>query len=306
MAVRESMSKRLDAAVVGEIFVDHILHGFAHWPTLGEEIYCDQYVREIGGGTANTACALAKLGRKTAIFGCVGTDDAAWINARLADFGVVADGLLTFEGPSGVTVGVSTAEDRTFFTFPGANRRLPELLRSGVFHKALAEARHVHFACPISWEIAAELFPELHAAGCTLSLDAGWHPEWLRAPETARLLEMVDWFFPNEKEGARISGLIGGFSQPAEILQQLASGTVLKLGSKGAAMLHKGRLLTAAAPSTIVIDSTGAGDAFDAGFLDAFLYGGDAGEWLRRGVRCGTLSTRAAGALAGLPERVEL
>jgi len=46
--------------------------------------------------------------------------------------------------------------------------------------------------------------------------------------------------------------------------------------------------------------------AFDAGFLDAFLDGGDAAEWLRRGVRCGTLSTRAAGALAGLPERKEL
>jgi ribokinase len=302
MAVRESMSKRLDAAVVGEIFVDHILHGFAHWPTLGEEIYCDRYVREIGGGTANTACALAKLGRKTAIFGCVGTDDAAWVKARLAAFGVVADGLLTFEGPSGVTVGVSTAEDRTFFTFPGANLRLPELFRSRAWHEALAEARHVHFACPISWEIAAELFPELHVAGCTLSLDAGWHPEWLQAPETAKLLKMVDWFFPNEKEGAWITRL----SKPVEILQQLGGGTVLKLGAKGAAMLHKGRLLTAAAPSSTVIDSTGAGDAFDAGFLDAFLDGGDAGEWLRRGVRCGTLSTRAAGALAGLPEREEL
>ena len=73
------MSKRLDAAVVGEIFVDHILHGFKRWPTLGEEIYCDQYVREIGGGTANTACALAKLGRKTAIYGCVGSDDEVWL-----------------------------------------------------------------------------------------------------------------------------------------------------------------------------------------------------------------------------------
>ncbi|HMJ62655.1 MAG TPA: carbohydrate kinase family protein, partial [Bryobacteraceae bacterium] len=88
------MSKRLDAAVVGEIFVDHILHGFERWPTLGEEIYCDQYVREIGGGTANTACALAKLGRKTAIYGCVGSDDEAWLRSRLSAFGVLGDGLV--------------------------------------------------------------------------------------------------------------------------------------------------------------------------------------------------------------------
>jgi sugar/nucleoside kinase (ribokinase family) len=302
MAIRKSMSKRLDAAVVGEIFVDHILHGFTHWPTLGEEIYCDQYVREIGGGTANTACALAKLGRKTAIFGSVGTDDAAWVGARLAAFGVAADGLLATEGSSGVTVGVSTSEDRTFFTFPGANRRLPELLRSRALHEALSEARHVHFACPIAWEIAATLFADLHAAGCTISLDAGWHPQWLRAPETAKLLAVVDWFFPNEKEGTWITGL----AEPEEILQRFTSGTVLKLGSKGAAMRDDGRVLMAAAPASMVVDTTGAGDAFDAGFLDAFLDGGGAAEWLRRGVHCGTLSTRAAGALAGLPEREEL
>jgi sugar/nucleoside kinase (ribokinase family) len=182
------MSKRLDAAVVGEIFVDHILHGFTRWPTLGEEIYCDRYVREIGGGTANTACALAKLGRKTAIYGCVGSDDEAWLRARLSAFGVIGDDLVAVEGASGVTVGVSTAEDRTFFTFPGANRELPQRLQSRALVEALAEARHVHFACPISYETAAGLFAELHAAGCTISLDTGWHPEWLRAPEAAKLL----------------------------------------------------------------------------------------------------------------------
>jgi ribokinase len=278
------------------------LHGFKRWPTLGEEIYCDQYVREIGGGTANTACALAKLGRKTAIYGCLGTDDAPWLRARLAAFEVFAEGLVTVEGSSGVTVGVSTSEDRTFFTFPGANRELAELLRSQALGEALAEARHIHFACPIPWEIAAPLFVELQAAGCTISLDPGWRPEWLRSPETAKLLKMVDWFFPNEKEGMWMTGL----AKPAEVLQRFGRGTVLKLGSKGAAMLHEGRLLTAAAPTSAVIDSTGAGDAFDAGFLDAFLDGGDAAEWLRRGVRCGTLSTRAAGALAGLPAREDL
>jgi sugar/nucleoside kinase (ribokinase family) len=296
------MSKRLAAAVVGEIFVDHILHGFTHWPTLGEEVYCRQYVREIGGGTANTACALAKLGRRTAIFGCIGVEDAAWIRKRLMSFGVAVENLMTLEAASGVTVGVSTAEDRTFFTFPGVNRELPELLRSPAFHEALTEARHVHFACPILLQDAAALFPKLRAAGCTLSIDPGWHPEWLRAPETAKLLEMVDWFFPNEKEGAWITR----FEEPAEILQRLGSGAVLKLGPAGAAMLENGSLLTRSAPSVNTIDTTGAGDAFDAGFLDAFLEGGSPAEWLRRGVRCGTLSTRAAGALAGLPERAEL
>ncbi|HEY3459145.1 MAG TPA: carbohydrate kinase family protein [Bryobacteraceae bacterium] len=296
------MSKPLDAAIVGEIFVDHILHGFTHWPTLGEEVYCRQYVREIGGGTANTACALAKLGRRTGIFGCVGAEDAAWIRNRLTSFGVSVENLRTLDTLSGVTVAVSTSDDRTFFTYPGANRELPGILRSPTFHEALAEARHVHFACPILFEDAAALFPKLRAAGCTLSLDAGWHPDWLRMDQTAMLLDMVDWFFPNEKEGAWITGV----NEPEDILQRLGSGAVLKLGQAGAAMLNNGAMLTTSAPSATVIDTTGAGDAFDAGFLDAFLDGGNPAEWLRRGVRCGTLSTRAAGALAGLPERKEL
>src|SRR5262249_40747101 len=136
-----------------------------------------------------------------------------------------------------------------------------------------------------------------------ISLDAGWHPAWLRAPETAQLLQMVDWFFPNEKEAAWLTNL----EKPMDMLQKLGRRTVLKLGAQGAAMLHRGQLLTAAPPvSAAVVDTTGAGDAFNAGFLDAFLDGGDPADWLRRGIQCGTLSTRAAGALAGLPSREEL
>lgn len=301
------MTKSLDVAVVGEIFVDHILHGFERWPELGQEIYCDRYVREIGGGTANTACALAKLGRKTAIYGCIGTDDAGWLRARLAACGVLDEALEEIEGASGVTVSVSTSDDRTFFTYPGANRELANRLASRAFSSALAEARHVHFACPISFEAADALFPALRDSGCTISLDAGWHPKWLQSPETAKILRMLDWFFPNRKEASCMTRLENPrLENPRDILRRLGCGIALKLGREGAAMLDGDKLLVVEAPETEVVDTTGAGDAFNAGFLDAFLDGGRPVEWLRRGVICGSLSTRAAGALAGLPIREEL
>jgi sugar/nucleoside kinase (ribokinase family) len=59
-------------------------------------------------------------------------------------------------------------------------------------------------------------------------------------------------------------------------------------------------------PEVQVIDTTGAGDAFDAGFIDAWLSGGDIEEQLWRACVCGSLSTRAHGALSALPFREEM
>lgn len=55
--------KQYDVAVVGEIYIDHILTGFAKWPQPGEEVFTNEYMLEVGGGAAITACALARLGR---------------------------------------------------------------------------------------------------------------------------------------------------------------------------------------------------------------------------------------------------
>ena len=86
-----------------------------------------------------------------------------------------------------------------------------------------------------------------------------------------------------------------------------ARGAAIKLGARGAAMLHCGEYLELAPPEQPdVVDTTGAGDCFDAGFLYAWLNGGAAAECLRVGNLCGALSTRALGGIAGFPQREEL
>jgi sugar/nucleoside kinase (ribokinase family) len=60
------MTVRLDVAVVGEIYVDHIFSGFPAWPLPGEEVTTEAYTREMGGGTIATACGLARLGARSA------------------------------------------------------------------------------------------------------------------------------------------------------------------------------------------------------------------------------------------------
>jgi ribokinase len=305
MAIQDSLNKTWDVAVVGEIFTDHVFSGFAQWPQPGEEHFTDSYVREAGGGAAITACALGRLGRNIAIFAVMGEGDL-WLQERLRSFGVDIEGLRLVQTATAVSVSISTRQDRSFLTWPGANRALPEYLREPETVTRLAEARHIHFALPIARESAINLFPSLKAAGCTLSIDVGHHVQWLQDPQNWLTCAEVDFFLPNEKEGQ----VMTGFNQPEQVLAELVArgirGTVLKLGPAGAVTLVSEKLHRARAMDLQPVDTTGAGDAFDAGLIDALLDRAELPQMLQRACVCGGLSTRQAGALAGLPDREEL
>lgn len=299
------MTKSYDIAVVGEIFNDHVFTGFAQWPRPGEEAFAEGYAREIGGGAAITACALAKLGRKVAVAGAIGKSDEG-CRSRLKGFGIALEGLKASELDTAVTVSVSTREERSFFTWAGANRELPAHLSAPNVHRMLQASRHVHFAMRLERSLAGTLLPLLRQAGCGISIDPGFHPDWYRSPENQQTLRECDLFFPNEKEGE----LITGCHQAQPIMQKLRElemeGTVLKLGRRGATATWHGKQTSAAPPAMDAVDTTGAGDAFNAGFIDSILDSPELEPALRRGCACGALSTRAAGGIAALPDRNEL
>jgi sugar/nucleoside kinase (ribokinase family) len=297
--------KKCDAAVVGEIYMDHIFTGFMAWPQPGEEVFTNQYKREIGGGAVNTACALARLGRTVRLVGGIGIADAQWFEARLLEFGVSTEGLTRTGGDTGVTVSVSMKNDRSFFSYPGENDKLAERLRSKDLWDFLTSARHVHFALPLEYKVAMKLLPQLKAAGCTTSLDVGFQPEWLRSPANLDICRAVDYLLPNEKEAS----LLCGGEASAYLSFAASSGftqAVIKLGSRGAAMLEAGVRYQVSSPIVDVVDTTGAGDAFDAGFIDALLDDAGPEDRLRRACICGGLSTRVAGSLSALPTNQEI
>lgn len=297
--------KQWDAATVGEIFVDHVFSGLETWPQPGEEVYAAEYVREVGGGAAITACALAKLGRNVAAFGVVGHEEE-WLDARLAGFGVSLDGLEHSQISTAVSMSISTREDRSFFTYRGANEQLPSYLAKPEVQAMIALARHVHFAMPIDPVLGEILLPYLKAEGCVLSLDPGYQLAWFGDVQCRRLCRYIDYFLPNEKEGQ----LMTGCSEPSGILSALEGeqipNSVLKLGRAGAALLEHGQLRRATSPPVNAVDTTGAGDAFDAGLIDALLDAMPLTEAMERACICGSLSTRASGALNALPDRDEL
>jgi sugar/nucleoside kinase (ribokinase family) len=294
-----------DVAVVGEIYIDHIFTGFTTWPQPGEEAFARDYHREIGGGAANTACALGRLGRTVNLIGAIGASDADWFEERLLEFGVASQGIRRTKGSTGVTASVSLLSDRSFFTYVGENDRLMDILRSDTILDSLKSARHVHFALPLDHGLAATLLPTLRASGCSTSLDVGFQPAWLSSPATLDTCRATDYFLPNEREALLLSG--GGAANYLAFAQQNGLKTpLIKLGSRGAAMKVNGTLFEVASPIVEVIDTTGAGDAFDAGFIDALLDEADPVHCLRRACICGGLSTRLAGALQGLPFREEI
>jgi sugar/nucleoside kinase (ribokinase family) len=297
--------KSTDIAVVGEIYVDHVLTGFAKWPEPGEEVFTNEYVQEVGGGAAITACALARLGRTVSLIGVVGEKEMPWIERRLADFGVSGAGLHHGRGRTGTTVSVSSKVDRSFFTYVGENTQLEDHLAGDSILEHLIQARHVHFAMPITAGLAAQLLKKLAAAKCTTSLDVGHQAAWLRDKENLKTCSTVCYLLPNERE-ARIL-CTGDASAYLEFTRRehWPSG-VVKLGAAGAMMRSDNGPLVSRSPKVEVVDTTGAGDAFDAGFIDGLLDKQDGEECIRRGCICGALSARVAGALRGLPTRNEL
>ena len=299
--------KTWDVVVVGDFFIDIVMSGFHQLPRLGEEGFAQTMRREIGGGAAITASGLARLGTRVAVLGVVGSEDGLWIVKRLLAGGVNASALEFHESePSGVTVSVSTPHDRAFFTYYGANERLPRLMKEKDARELMSAARHVHFACGPDPVLDAGLFPELRRHGSTVSIDVGWHESWLTDERNLDMLREADIFFPNEREAE----LMTGETEPAAMLRVLFDRGVrhvaLKLGSKGAMLNWNGQIFRCAPYPVEPVDTTGAGDSFDAGFICGRLRECPPEECLQIGAICGALSTRGLGGLAAFPTREEL
>lgn len=294
--------KTYDVAVIGEIYLDHVFTGFARWPQPGEEVFTTEYVQELGGGAAITACSLGRLGRSVMLVGVVGRHEIPWVAQRLAHFGVEGTGLLSGDGGTGVTVSISSRVERSFFTYVGVNAQLQESWAAAAMLESVTKARHVHLAFPIGARLADALLDRVQEAGCTASLDVGHQPQWLLDPANRATCARLDYLLPNERE-ARI--LAGGDANDYLRFTEThgwPSG-VVKMGAQGALMRDRGGPVRVMACAVESVDTTGAGDAFDAGFIDGLLDGERSEECLRRGCICGSLSTRAAGALSGLPGR---
>jgi len=300
------MNRRWDVALFGDSFVDHVLSGFSSWPQPGEEAFAQNYLREGGGGAINTACGLARLGRKSALFSITGHDDGDWLIHRIQDFGVDTSEMLRGDLPTGLTISVSSPAERAFFTYRGVNVALDNLLSDPSMPDRLAQSQHVHFAFAPKREPAIAVFEKLRAAGCVVTLDTGWHEDWLRDRSNLEVIRRTNVFLPNQREAEAMSGTKNQAEMLEFFAQRGANCVVIKLGRMGAVMFQAGVSYECSGFDVEVVDTTGAGDAFNSGFIHALLDHQPPQRCLEIACLCGALSTRAAGALQALPTREEL
>jgi sugar/nucleoside kinase (ribokinase family) len=289
----------IDLLTVGEAFQDLIFAGLPHMPRSGEELRTTTFVSTIGGGAVITAIAASRLGLRTTVVSAL-SQEAARALRRDA---VRVVNVKRAKEAHAVTVSLSTTRDRSFVTFSGVNDRLEERLPAAI---ARQRARHVHLAfAPAHCLRWVRLVEGLRARGVTTSWDFGWNPALRGAPGFGALVASSDFIFVNEAEALMYADT-GRRATAVAYWRRAARNTIVKLGPRGSRWIAGGDAggdLTLAAPRVRVIDTTGAGDAFNGGFLVAWLDGRPPRECLRLGNFVGAQSTLAAGGIAGLPTR---
>jgi sugar/nucleoside kinase (ribokinase family) len=294
-------SKRV--LVAGEINADLLLIGYKMFPQPGREVLVEDSQMALGSASAICAMGLARLGTPVSFVGVVGND--VWgeyclsaLRARGIDLSAVrVDNTVK----TGMTVSISAAVDRALVTYPGASTALRA---EDITDEMLRNADHVHVS---SFFLQAglrpgcrELFARASRLGLTTSLDPGFDPATTWGADLQDVLIQTDVFLPNAVE---LEAITKQKSVP-EALRTLENGrtlTIAKLGAHGAVARSAGELHAAPAFCVDTVETTGAGDSFNAGFLHAWLRGDVLDSALKMGCACGALSTQGVGGTAGQP-----
>lgn len=296
------MPRSFDILVAGEINPDLILTGDVVPAFHQTEKLVDSATLTIGSSSAIFACGAARLGLKVTFIGVCGDDIfGRFMLAEMQERGVdVSHVIVHLDGQTGLSVILNQGADRAILTHPGL---IAALRASDISDALLQNARHLHIA---SYFLQTNLQPELpdlfrraRGFGLTTSLDPNYDPSemWTGFDE---LLSLANVLLPNEKEALSLSGE-SNLDLTANRLGSRVETLGVKLGAEGAVGVRSGEKVRVASIPVNVIDTVGAGDSFDAGFLYGYLNGWPLEKSLRMGCVCGALSTQYAGGTTGQP-----
>ena len=277
---------------VGRIYCDLIFTGLDELPVLGRELFARDMEIAAGGGAFIAAAHFAHIGRPVALLARLGTDTFSRdIGEKMARSGFDLQ-ILEHSADAGphVTVATVVDQDRAFLTRRAGAAR-PSTLDAAF---AWENARHLHIAEFATLHEMPDLVSRAKASGLSVSLDPSWDASLIYDKGLLQACAGVDVFLPNLEE----AGAITGHSDPEIAIRALSEAfpvVALKGGAQGAWVSSQRGLRHVAAQKVPVIDTTGAGDAFNAGFLHAWLEGQDEQRCLKAGVAAGSLAVQAAG-----------
>ena len=286
--------------IAGELNPDLVLRNYQKFPELGKEVLVEDLDLTLGSSSAICAVGLAKLGDSVTFAATVGADAYGdFCTAALERAGIDVS-LVRHRSDlkTGITVSITSSSDRALVTYPGA---IGCLSAADLPDTAFAGFRHFHVSSYFLQDALrpglGKLFATARKAGLTTSLDTGYDPSEKWSGDLIGVLTEVDVFLPNEIEIREITGC----QDVREGLAKLENGHMLvvgKLGGEGCLTHYRGEWIRVPAFPIEVVDTTGAGDSFNAGFLHTWLRGDPMKDCLVFASACGALSTRGLGGTA--------
>ncbi len=292
------MAREFDVIVVGELNVDLIFNQVQGFPVVGKEILSNDMTLTLGSSSAICASNLSSLGLKVAFIGKLGNDVfGQFIIDKLNRSGVDTSMIIIDDKfKSGATVALSYDEDRAMITHQGA---MSYMGLDDIDPKQLKRAKHLHFSSyffqPGFKNNLHELFEMAKNEGVTTSLDVQWDPSEIWDLNLEQVLPFVDVFIPNEVELKKLTGF-SSIDQAIESVKNKCSYVVVKCGSRGSVMYYEDKEVQQKPfLNKDVVDTIGAGDSFNAGFISRFIKGASPEDCQEFGNLIGAISTTKAG-----------
>lgn len=299
------VEKSFDVAIAGEINLDLILYGLPQMMEAERELLASDFQATLGSSSAILAHNLAVLGTKVGFITRVGPDDFGRIALeRLQQSGADASRVVRDSAcPTGVTVLLDHGRIRHILTYLGT---ISGLTVRDLDITYLKTARHFHLSSLFLQRglipDLPELFRELKSSGLTLSLDTNDDPDDRWGGVLDELLDIIDLLLPNEAEACRIARR-DHLDDAMAALSSRVPCIAVKCGARGSLVQLREKRIAVPPVPVSPVDTIGAGDSFNAGFLSAWLRGLPPEVCAMAGNISGALSTLRPGGTEAFRDR---
>ncbi|MBL4874813.1 MAG: carbohydrate kinase family protein [Rhodobacteraceae bacterium] len=284
---------------VGRLYCDLVFSGIPKMPVRGEEVYADSLCIHAGGGAYITAAYLAAIGQKTSLCAIYPSGPfGKAIESEIQNAGIdlsFCQSALPGADPQ-VTVAIALRNDRAFLT-KRSGPSLPDTITQALDDPALT---HLHIAELATLAEHPDLPAMARNRGLSVSLDCSWDEDVICASDARDLLRGIDLFLPNEKELRALFNIDGALENHRIEFTKHVPLVIVKKGKNGASLYTPTSTHNASAIDSDVVDTTGAGDAFNAGFLARWLNGEPLENCLAMGNTIGAEATKRIGGASGV------